>query len=252
MSAAAPKRKIDAITEELNSFVQGAEFSLDRLQHFEDEAKRLENFGFYTDAKMISGMVAAVKGDVKEVRSSYKAALLNSGNDPYVIENYATSLVNASHPVEALDLVDQLLVDQPYSVDLLGLGILGSHNSYDRARMESYVQRMSEILPEKKNEIYEYLTLFDDQFKSVFDGLSADVLRSFSDKITEVHDVLVENGHYIRVISDVNLDDQIMVVFYIIGDESEAAAAESDLHEYMANCPYSEFDQYIVTGCMPL
>lgn len=249
LTLAAPQKKLNEIIDELNAYVNSPNLNLERLEHLESEASRLERFGFYVDSKKILGMIASLKSDYESVKSNYGAAIRGSGNEYSVVVSYITSLVNVHHYVEALAEIEKVIDYHKDDVGLLDLALTASFQSFDRKALEKYIALMGNRVPRKKESLSLMLESQDRLLEPVYGTVGEEYLHAFSDRIADISDKLFQDGFNSRTMRQTPVDGYVYVSFMIDGELEDAISAETCMHNYLASLPYSAFDDFFITSC---
>lgn len=248
MSDSQPNRKANQLRNTINEIV-GKRIDQERLNEVMIEAKKMQDIGgqFYSDAKCIMGMIAALRGNVEDCDKQYKAAIFHSGRTIEILSDYATSLWNLHQISRHFELLNELMELVPDDPELVKSALHNRCAVFDLERIYE-LQRKADKLKIPLDRSIEKSIESLDSVKLILDRNGA-TWEHLCDRIELTTSVL--NGlaiHFPTVATNI-FDDVILYEYNLATDVDEVIRAEEAVNEAISNCSYSPADSAMYVTC---
>lgn len=218
------------------------------IKAIEDQLQSIERVN-YSKAKQIEGMLAGLRGDTKKVRSKFNTALRSSGNDIFILVNFAQALANLHCMVEAVEYIDSAATCLPDDVELLSKAIEIHMNAYDVNGFQVYLERLNHL------GFAERISQNDIQFCTDASEMMLDLGATW-EQVAERLEVAAEAVFSIGMASPgftrTIVDTGLLVEFNIFGSLENALSTEREIQARIAGLPYCAADRFISFSCAPV
>jgi len=107
------------------------EVNEERIEEIIADANKMKINGQSAEAYNVLGMIAALRYDFAEVDRLFNAAINCSGRDVWTLENYSKALCNMNRLVEAMRIIDEVVVKDPDNADAINEAIKQHRLAFD-------------------------------------------------------------------------------------------------------------------------
>lgn len=221
----------------------------DKLAPIEREISLIEKAGCYSQAYLLQGMLAGLRGDSEMVHKKFTAALRASGNDRVIGINYAQALTNIRHLREAIDQINSVISRYPDDIDALDLALKIHMDAYDAIGAAKVIDTLARLGQGERipSDTGDKIVYFRDLMEE--NGIQ---WEDVAERIELASDVLRSQGVSGPFVSEISSCHGVFMEFGLHGDLESAFHAEDAIHKAIANRPYSSADRFISFACAPL
>lgn len=244
MTTSTPLRKANQLIESINEMVMDG-VNKERVDEIVDDANKMKEFGQYTDAYNVLGMVAALHGDLPEVDRLFTAAIRSGGRESWTLCNYAAALSNLNQSTEAVKIIDEVVDMSPDDLYVIHAAIKYHREAYDIDGVQELINRcvtlgqsfvdpmMERDLKILKSLMVEHNVTWLEMASRIELGASA--LRRLG--LQSLHDREAIGNEF------------MFYEFRIDADVNSVAMAESAINDAIAEEAYSPVDDFLYLTC---
>ena len=241
-------KKEDALIASINEMLlKGGD--RDHLDEILLEAKKMQEIGsiYYAPAKRIMGMIAAMRGDVAETDSQFKAAIAHGGESYETLSAYAVALWNLRQIRRNLIILDGLIEKVQDNPDLIRSAIHNHLAAYDVDGVRKLLQ-LAEKLKLTEDELMQEIKIKMDE-TSNFLAESGVAWEQICERIELTANVLNKLGLYSPTMKTSFNDGVVFHEYILATDLDNVMKAEDAINEAVANMPFSPADQVLYFTC---
>lgn len=244
MTQPAPSKQFNELIDSMNEMIiHGVNNHL--IQEIASAADKMKQYGEYLDSYIISGMIAAIRGNALETDRLFNAAINCGGRAPNTLCNYASALNNLGRYRSAIKVIDELVNIAPDDLSVVKTALKVHRDAFDINGVNDLKKRC-EMLgdPIVDLEVDNNLMLVDElltSHKVNWEDLASRTELAYS--------VLHKLGLHMCGRNETLQDGIFLFDFRIDADVNAVFLGESAINDAIAEKPYSPVDNFLYLTC---
>jgi len=248
MLSAIPNKKETELINSINQMVRSG-IDRQRLEEIRFSAKKMQDMGgsYYSAAKRILGMAAALIGDVNECEVQFNAAFRHSGRTVDLLKAYSVSLWNLRQIRRNLEIVDELFELSPDNPEFVKTAIHHHWAAFDVEGTKRYIIHAEKL----KLPLESLMTTFPISLELISKILedTGSTWEQVCERVELTSNVLNRLGLHSTGIDSTLVDGIVLHDYKIVANVDSVIQAEDEMNDAIANMPFSPADKAIYFSC---